>query len=143
MRQLIGGVDPVDVLRGPLPVAVVVVVFSVIVGIWLDGVQRQSDERAELIAQLRASQAEVAQLSHDAGVAAERQRLAGDIHDTIAQGLSSIIMLIQAAEADPTRPPASTWASRWRPPGTISPRPARWSPRCRRPRWTAPRSRRH
>ena len=101
VRQLIGGVDPVDVLRGPLPIAVVVVVFSVIVGIWLDGVQRQSDERAELIAQLRASQAEVAQLSHDAGVAAERQRLAGDIHDTIAQGLSSIIMLIQAAEADP------------------------------------------
>ncbi len=101
VRQLIGGVDPVDVLRGPLPIAVVVVVFSVIVGIWLDGVQRQSDERAELIAQLRASQAEVAQLSHDAGVADERQRLAGDIHDTIAQGLSSIIMLIQAAEADP------------------------------------------
>jgi signal transduction histidine kinase len=101
IRQLIGGVDPVDVLRGPLPIAVVVAVFSVIVGIWLDGVQRQSDERAELIAQLRASQAEVAQLSHNAGVAAERQRLAGDIHDTIAQGLTSIIMLIQAAEADP------------------------------------------
>jgi signal transduction histidine kinase len=73
----------------------------VIVGVWLDGVQRQSDERATLIAQLRASQAEVAQLSHDAGVAAERQRLAGDIHDTIAQGLSSVIMLIQAAGADP------------------------------------------
>jgi len=101
VRQLIGGVDPGDVLRGPVPVAVVVVVFSVIVGIWLEGVQRQSDERAALITQLRASQAEVAQLSHDAGVAAERQRLAGDIHDTIAQGLSSVIMLIQAAEADP------------------------------------------
>ena len=101
VRQLVGGVDPADVLRGPLPIAVVVAVFSVIVGVWLDGVQRQSDERATLIAQLRASQAEVAQLSHDAGVAAERQRLAGDIHDTIAQGLSSVIMLIQAAGADP------------------------------------------
>jgi hypothetical protein len=43
VRKLIGGVDPVDVLRGPLPVAVVVAVFSVIVGIWLDAVQRQSD----------------------------------------------------------------------------------------------------
>jgi signal transduction histidine kinase len=30
---------------------------------------------------------------------AERQRLAGEIHDTLAQGFSSILMLIQAAEA--------------------------------------------
>jgi signal transduction histidine kinase len=31
---------------------------------------------------------------------AERQRLAGDIHDTLAQGFTSIVMLLQAAEAE-------------------------------------------
>jgi signal transduction histidine kinase len=101
LRQITAGIDPVDVLRGPVPVAAIVIVFSIIVGVWLDGVQRQSEERADLIDELRATQAEVARLSHHAGVAAERQRLAADLHDTIAQGLSSIIMLIQAAQADP------------------------------------------
>jgi signal transduction histidine kinase len=64
---------------------------------------RQSDERAALIRQLDASRAEVSRLSHEAGVLAERQRLAGEIHDTIAQGLSSVVMLIQAAQAEPDR----------------------------------------
>ncbi len=37
--------------------------------------------------------------SHTAGEIAERSRLAGDIHDTVAQGLSSIAMLMHSAEA--------------------------------------------
>ena len=45
----------------------------------------------------RASRAEVARLSREAGVAEERQRLAGEIHDTVAQGLSSVVMLVEAA----------------------------------------------
>jgi signal transduction histidine kinase len=40
----------------------------------------------------------VARLSHEAGVAAERTRLAGEIHDTLAQGFTSIITLVQAAD---------------------------------------------
>ena len=101
VQQLLAGVEPGAVLRGPVPIAAVVVVFSVVIGVWTESVERQSAERAALVASLRASQDEVARLSHDAGVAAERQRLAADIHDTIAQGLSSVIMLIQAAQADP------------------------------------------
>lgn len=55
--------------------------------------------RQELIDELRATRAELAAQEHAAGVLAERERLAGEIHDTVAQGLSSIGMLIHAASA--------------------------------------------
>jgi signal transduction histidine kinase len=61
--------------------------------------ERVSEERAALIRELNASRAEVARLSREAGIAEERQRLAGDIHDTVAQGLSSVVMLVEAADA--------------------------------------------
>jgi signal transduction histidine kinase len=83
-----------------LPIAALITVFSTAFAYWVHQIARQSAERADLIEQLNASRAEVARLSRDAGVAAERQRLSGEIHDTIAQGLSSVVMLVQAAEAD-------------------------------------------
>jgi signal transduction histidine kinase len=95
-------------VSGPLPPAGLVTVFSVAFAVWITRIVEQSDERAALIEELAASRAEVARLSHDAGAAAERQRLAGEIHDTIAQGLSSVVMLVQAAEADLDRDPART-----------------------------------
>jgi signal transduction histidine kinase len=41
----------------------------------------------------------IAAAHHEAGVRAERHRLAGEIHDTLAQGFTSIVTLLQAAEA--------------------------------------------
>lgn len=41
---------------------------------------------------------ELAATERRAGVLAERQRLSAEIHDTLAQGLSSQRMLLQAAE---------------------------------------------
>ena len=58
----------------------------------------QSQDRADLIGQREAPRAELASVHHEAGTLAERQRLAGEIHDTLAQGFSSVIMLLQAAE---------------------------------------------
>jgi signal transduction histidine kinase len=83
-----------------LAVAVTGAASSVAFGTWITRIIRQSAERAQLIEQLRAAQAELAQVSHRAGTLAERQRLAGEIHDTLAQGLTSIVMLLQAAEAE-------------------------------------------
>lgn len=40
--------------------------------------------------ELRRSRERVVRLSHEAGVSAERERLAREIHDTLAQGLTSI-----------------------------------------------------
>jgi signal transduction histidine kinase len=83
-----------------LPVAFIITVSSSAFAYWVHQIARQSVERADLIEQLAASRAEAARLSRDAGIAAERQRLSGEIHDTIAQGLSSVVMLVQAAEAN-------------------------------------------
>jgi signal transduction histidine kinase len=74
--------------------------FSVFYGSWISRIIKQSAERAEIIDQLEAARAELAAAQHEAGRLAERQRLAADIHDTLAQGFTSILMLIQAAQAE-------------------------------------------
>jgi signal transduction histidine kinase len=80
-------------------IAVLGITFSVAFGTWIVSIINQSAERAELIAQLEQTRAELAEVNREAGVLAERDRLASEIHDTIAQGFTSIVMLVQAAEA--------------------------------------------
>ncbi|MFB9831593.1 sensor histidine kinase [Actinoallomurus acaciae] len=77
---------------------VVTITFSVFFGLWVERIIRQSTERRELIEQLEATRAELAEMSRETGVMAERERLAAEIHDTLAQGFTSILMLLQAAE---------------------------------------------
>jgi signal transduction histidine kinase len=83
-----------------LAVAVAGSGFSVFYGGWVTRIIEQSAERADMIDQLEATRAQLAAAQHEAGRMAERQRLAADIHDTLAQGFTSILMLIQAAQAD-------------------------------------------
>lgn len=72
------------------------------------GLARESEQRRLLIEQLRATRAELATAEHSAGVLAERERLAREIHDTLAQGLSSIQLLLRAAgRALPDHPDAA------------------------------------
>jgi len=73
--------------------------FSIGFGTWIVRIIDQSAERAELIAQLERTRAELAEVNREAGRLAERDRLASEIHDTIAQGFTSIVILVQAAEA--------------------------------------------
>ncbi|MGW3954841.1 sensor histidine kinase [Streptomyces sp. NPDC004752] len=69
---------------------------------------RESEHRRRLIEELTATRADLAQAQHTAGVLAERERLAREIHDTLAQGLSSIQLLLRAAErALPDQPDAA------------------------------------
>ncbi|RFU86597.1 sensor histidine kinase [Streptomyces triticagri] len=58
----------------------------------------ESERRRELIEELLATRAELADAERSAGTLAERERLAREIHDTLAQGLSSIQLLLRAAE---------------------------------------------
>ena len=74
--------------------------LSVVFGTWIARIIEQSRERAQLIERLEAAQTELAEVSRQAGTLAERQRLAGEIHDTLAQGLTSIVMLLQAADTE-------------------------------------------
>ncbi|WP_432065942.1 sensor histidine kinase [Streptomyces sp. C10-9-1] len=59
---------------------------------------RESESRRRLIEELVATRAELAAAERTAGTLAERERLAREIHDTLAQGLSSIQLLLRAAE---------------------------------------------
>lgn len=59
---------------------------------------RESEQRRALIEELTAARGELVAAEHEAGVLAERERLADEIHDTLAQGLSSIHLLLRAAE---------------------------------------------
>ena len=85
---------------GTLGMDLVIAVISAAGGIWLGyfitRVVEQSHERQRLIDELEATRAEVARLSREA----ERARLSAEIHDTLAQGFTSIIALLQAAEPD-------------------------------------------
>lgn len=47
--------------------------------------------------ELRRTRAELAESQHRAGVLAERERLAREIHDTLAQGFSSIVLMGRSA----------------------------------------------
>ncbi|MET8112734.1 sensor histidine kinase [Streptomyces prasinus] len=66
---------------------------------------RESERRRQLIEELTTTRADLAEAQRTAGMLAERERLAREIHDTLAQGLSSIQLLLRAAErALPGRP---------------------------------------
>ena len=82
-----------------LGIVIFTVTFSYAFSRWTIRVIEQSLERAALISQLESTRAELAGAHHEAGVLAERHRLAGEIHDTLAQGFTSIVTLVQAAEA--------------------------------------------
>ncbi|MGV9922341.1 histidine kinase [Nocardia rhamnosiphila] len=85
---------------GWLPFLVLGAVFATVLGLFVSRVIEQSRQRAAMIDELRRSRGELARLSHESGVAAERDRLAREIHDTLAQSLTSISALVQAADAD-------------------------------------------
>ena len=86
---------------GPLVGACV----AVMIGLGYQALAREANERELLLAQLIATRDQLVASEHEAGVLAERGRLAREIHDTVAQGLSSIQLLLHAAErADPDRP---------------------------------------
>jgi signal transduction histidine kinase len=65
----------------------------------------QSNERQELIDELRRAQASLAASEREQGMLAERQRMAGDVHDTIAQEFTSILMALEVAHTRLTSRP--------------------------------------
>ncbi|QXC62318.1 sensor histidine kinase [Aquihabitans sp. G128] len=79
--------------------AMAIVLAAITFARWIHGIIDQSRDRSDLIAQLESTQAELAAAEREAGVAAERSRLTGEIHDTLAQSFTSIVMLLQAVEA--------------------------------------------
>lgn len=58
----------------------------------------EADHYKQMADDLRSAQRERAAAEHAAGVAQERARLAREVHDTMAQGLSSIVLLGRALD---------------------------------------------
>ncbi|TFD28375.1 sensor histidine kinase [Cryobacterium cryoconiti] len=79
---------------GPLIGAAV----AVAIGLAYRSLDREATERERLINELRATRTQLAAAERAAGVQGERARLAREIHDTVSQSLSSIVMLLHAAE---------------------------------------------
>lgn len=83
-------------VMGPAVSALVVIMITYAFKV----ITRVSTEREALIRELVDTQEALARSEREAGVVQERQRLAHEIHDTVAQSLSSIQMLLHAAERD-------------------------------------------
>ncbi|MGW1997117.1 sensor histidine kinase [Embleya sp. NPDC001921] len=75
----------------------IVLGFSYLMARLINWLADKVQERGRLLRELEATRAELAQTHHEAGVRVERERMAREIHDTLAQGFTSILMLLQAA----------------------------------------------
>ncbi len=96
--RLADAFDPNLLLAPPAVAALATAVFV--------HMERQAERQRRLIDDLIRTRRELAATERREGTLAERQRLSMEIHDTVAQGLSSQQMLLQAADrtwdADPS-----------------------------------------
>jgi signal transduction histidine kinase len=94
--------------------AIVVVIQTLAIGFGLMGGEKMhdlSEQRRAALAELEAAQeenvglhAQLVTQAREAGVLDERQRMAREIHDTIAQGLTGVITQLEAAMNADDRP---------------------------------------
>lgn len=73
--------------------------FSVAMGAWITRIEHPSTERQAVVDRLTAAQAQIAAPNREAGTVAERERLARELHDTLAQSLAGVVMLAERARA--------------------------------------------
>ena len=73
--------------------------FSVVMGFAYQALYTEGVNQRRALDELRRTRAALAGEQHRAGVLAERERLARDIHDTLAQGFSSIVLVSRSARA--------------------------------------------
>ena len=77
---------------------VIMLVLSLTLGLFIDRIIREADHRARTIDELHRTQAELAAAERAQGVAGERERISREIHDTLAQGFTSVVTLARATE---------------------------------------------
>lgn len=98
--QALGGEPTFDNLSKWAASAVAVVVLTGLFGKPIDLLAETNMRNRELVEQLQARNAQIARLSHLEGTARERERIAREMHDTIAQDLASILALARATAGD-------------------------------------------
>ncbi|WP_217178692.1 sensor histidine kinase [Streptomyces sp. AC495_CC817] len=95
--RLAAELDP-TIVAGPVGIAVATIVAY-------RALDREARARQQLVDELTSTQAELAAAEHRAGALAERARLSREIHDSVGQDLSSINLLLQAAQQQWDRRP--------------------------------------
>jgi len=69
-------------------------------GVWISRIADLGHERKRLLDELTAAQSQLEVLHRDAGATDERERLARELHDTIAQTLTGQVLLTQRARRE-------------------------------------------
>ena len=91
--MLAGGID------GNLFLMLAAAVSGIIMAMFIYAIVEQSQQRQRLNGELEGTRQALAAAERQSGIMEDRQRLAGEIHDTLAQGFTSIVMHLEAAEA--------------------------------------------
>jgi signal transduction histidine kinase len=84
---------------GNLFLTLAAAVSGILIAMFINAIIDQSQQRQRLIEELETTRTALASAERQAGIMDERQRLAHEIHDTLAQGFTSIVMHLEAAEA--------------------------------------------
>lgn len=74
------------------------VVFGITRALYTDALMQESHKRQQLIELLDSTRRDLAQQERRAGVLSERQRISRELHDTLAQSFTGIVLHLQAAE---------------------------------------------
>jgi signal transduction histidine kinase len=80
-----------------LVIEAITLAFSIAIGLWITQIATQAAVHSRMLAELQDAQSALAALNQAAGVTSERERLAREIHDTIAQDLTGLVLLAQRA----------------------------------------------
>ena len=87
-----------DALTSSLISASLSFVFAVAMGTWITRIHEWGERHRAMAERLRASQSEVKALSEAAGASRERERLSRELHDTLTQTLTGLVMLAEQTE---------------------------------------------
>lgn len=108
LAVLVGSVVSLGLSPNALAQAALTVVlslgFSLAMGFWINRMSALGEERGRLLAELQGAQSQIAALNREAGATAEREHLARELHDTIAQDLTGLVMLAQRAQRERGNP---------------------------------------
>ena len=91
--------DPGQEVAGALVSVVISFTLSAALGLFIHRIIGEAEQRAAVIDELRSTRAQLAAVERAQGVQDERSRLSREIHDTLAQGFTSVVALSRAAGA--------------------------------------------
>lgn len=88
-----------DAFYSVVVTTVIMVVLSVVLGLFIHRIIGEAEQRARTIDELNETRAKLVAAERDRGVHEERERLSREIHDTLAQGFTSVLALARAADS--------------------------------------------